>query len=189
MSDPVSEKTIEDARALVAATTRLTDLALARATMLTQQGKLIDDHQVVVDRVAYAATEARASAELLRAADAAQGDKLLTSLAIAASADLFRSVRDRLEPVASDLNLTDEVNGAANSVRAPLLRAGHESVVRDNGRAVAELDGKANWPLDSSVVEVRNSVRQFAEREVAPRAEHIHRHDELIPESFIQAMG
>lgn len=189
MSDPVSEKTIEDARTLVAATTRLSDLAVARAASLTQQGKLIDDHQVVVDRVAYAATEARASAELLRAAEGAPADKLLTGLAIAASADFFRSVRDRLEPVASDLSLAEEILGATASVRAALLRAGHESVVRENGRAVAEVEGKTSWPLDPTVAEVRNSVRQFAEREVAPRAEHIHRYDELIPETFIKGMG
>ena len=30
----------------------------------------------------------------------------------------------------------------------------------------------------------RDSVRQFAESEVAPIAEHIHRHDDLVPESI-----
>ncbi|HYD48021.1 MAG TPA: acyl-CoA dehydrogenase family protein, partial [Terriglobales bacterium] len=35
----------------------------------------------------------------------------------------------------------------------------------------------------------RDSVRQFAESEVVPIAEHIHRTDELIPESLIQKMA
>ena len=157
--------------------------------MLTQQGKLIDDHQVVVDRVAYAATEARAAQELLRVAETAGADAHLKNLAIAASADLFRSVRDRLEPIAADLNLTDEVLGATASVKAALLKAGHESLVRENGRYVAEHLGKTAWPLDATVAEIRNSVRQFTDREVAPQAERIHRHDELIPESLISAMG
>ena len=33
------------------------------------------------------------------------------------------------------------------------------------------------------------SVREFAEQEVAPHAEHIHRHDDLVPEAFIRKMG
>jgi (2S)-methylsuccinyl-CoA dehydrogenase len=36
---------------------------------------------------------------------------------------------------------------------------------------------------------VRDSVRQFADAEIAPHAEHIHRTDALIPESFITSMS
>ena len=32
-------------------------------------------------------------------------------------------------------------------------------------------------------------MREFAEGEVAPHAEHIHRNDDLIPEAFISKMG
>ncbi len=35
----------------------------------------------------------------------------------------------------------------------------------------------------------RDSVRQFAETEVPPIAEHIHRHDDLVPDSLIAKMG
>ncbi|MET0384574.1 MAG: acyl-CoA dehydrogenase family protein [Polyangiales bacterium] len=183
------EKNLEAARALLAATTRLTDLAIARATELTQQGKGIDQHQVVVDRVAYAGTEARALRELLAIAETPAADALLKGFAVAASADFFRSVRDRLEPVADELKLTSELDGVTATVRAALSQAGSEAIVRENGRQVAEVLGKTAWPLDSTVSEVRSSVRQFAEREVAPHAEHIHRHDELIPEAFITGMG
>jgi (2S)-methylsuccinyl-CoA dehydrogenase len=74
-------------------------------------------------------------------------------------------------------------------VKATLRRAGHEALVRANGQHTAENAGRNTWPLDSTLSEVRASVRQFAEREVAPHAEHIHRHAELIPERFITAMG
>src|SRR4029077_16357689 len=70
-----------------------------------------------------------------------------------------------------------------------LRRAGHEALVRANGQHAAQNAGRNAWPLDSTLSEVRSSVRQFAEREIAPHAEHIHRHDELIPERFITAMG
>jgi (2S)-methylsuccinyl-CoA dehydrogenase len=180
--------TLDDADQLVKATKSLTDLAIARARDLTAQGKNIDDHQVLVDRVAYAATEARASQELFAAANSSN-DTLLKNLAIAAAADLFRSSRERLDVVADDLDLRSQVEAAGPAVRDALSRAGHESLVRANGLAVAEAAGRTQWPLDSTVAEVRASVRQFAEREIAPHAEHIHRHDELIPEQFISAMA
>jgi (2S)-methylsuccinyl-CoA dehydrogenase len=189
MSDPAVIPTLEHARALVTATARLTDLAVARARELTAQGKNIDDHQVVTDRVAYAATEARAATELLKAAEASNADALLKSLAIAAAADLFRSSRDRLDPIAADIGIEAEIDAATASVKAALRVAGSEALVRKNGRELAESAGRMNWPLDPTVAEVRSSVRSFAEKEIAPHAERIHRHDELVPESFLKSMG
>jgi (2S)-methylsuccinyl-CoA dehydrogenase len=49
--------------------------------------------------------------------------------------------------------------------------------------------GRAPWPLDELEQQVRDAVREFAEREVAPQAERIHRGDELVPESFIRSMA
>jgi (2S)-methylsuccinyl-CoA dehydrogenase len=192
MSQPTSA-THEDARVLVDATRSLTDLAVARTAQLTGQGKNIDAHQVIVDRVAYAATEARAAAELSAAAaaerDGGQRNGPLEGLAIAAAADLFRSARDRLDPIADDVDIRAQLDAANGGVRDALRRAGHESLVRANGRGVAEAAGRSAWPLDPTLAEVRSAVRQFAEREVAPHAERIHRHDELVPEAFITAMG
>jgi (2S)-methylsuccinyl-CoA dehydrogenase len=193
MSEPSVSASLKDARVLVDVTRTLTDKAVARTAQLTANGKQIDAHQVVVDRVAYAATEARAALELLLAAEGAREagkpDALLENLAIAGVADLYRASRDRLEPVADDLELVADLEAAASGARDALRRAGHESVVRKAGRAVAEAAGRTTWPLDPTVAEVRNAVRQFAEREVSPHAERIHRHDELIPEQFISSMG
>jgi hypothetical protein len=87
MSEPSNIATLEDAQVLVDATRRLTEQALRKTSTITQQGQKIDEHQVLVDRVAYAATEARAAAELLAAAHTARAaskpDKLLEGLAIA----------------------------------------------------------------------------------------------------------
>jgi (2S)-methylsuccinyl-CoA dehydrogenase len=180
--------TLDDARAVVAAARALTDAAITRCAALTGGGERIDDHQVAVDRVAYAATEARAAAELLAAAEAT-GAAHLAPVAIAGVAELARAARDRLEPVADDLGIAEAVDSAYADVRIALRRAGHESRVRAIGRAVAEAGGRNSWPLDATLAEVRASVRQFADKEVAPHAERIHRHDELVPERFIQAMG
>ena len=48
-----------------AAGRRLIEPALERARAATDQGKGIDEHQVLTERIAYAATEVRAAAETL----------------------------------------------------------------------------------------------------------------------------
>jgi len=181
----------DDARTALAAARSLTDIAVDRCAELTGGGRRIDDHQVVVDRVAYAATEARAAAELAAAADAAPGDADLAAAAAVAIAELAASARDRLAPVLDELGLDDAAVDAVYppEVKAAMRRAGAEAAVRAVGRRVAETGGRNAWPLDSTLAEVRASVRQFADKEVAPHAEHIHRHDELIPERFIETMG
>jgi (2S)-methylsuccinyl-CoA dehydrogenase len=181
---------LDDARVALAAAQSLTAAALDKARALTANGEHIDDHQVVVDRVAYAATEARAAAELLAAATKTD-DAHVVACAQVAVAELAASARDRLAPVMDELGLTDDDVERAfpRDVRAAIRRAGAESSVRALGRAIAESGGKNSWPLDPTLAEVRSSVRQFADKEVAPRAEHIHRHDELIPEAFIESMG
>ncbi|MCB9561663.1 MAG: acyl-CoA dehydrogenase family protein [Kofleriaceae bacterium] len=191
MSPPAAPATLDDARVIADATRRLTDAAIASASALTAGGDNIDLHQVLVDRVAYAATEARAATEVLAAAEAARaagrGSAAMDELAIAAVADLARAARDRLDPIAEELGL--DPYAALAAVAEPLRRAGREALVRRNGVAVAEAAGRNTWPLDPTLAEVRTSVRQFADKEIAPQAEHIHRHDELIPERFIQTMG
>ena len=187
MSEDVVQATLDDARAIAAAARRLTDAAVARARELTSGGETIDAHQVVVDRVAYAATEVRAAEELVAAA--ASGDAHVERCAISAVAELARAARDRLDPVAEDLGIADAVDGAYADVKAALRRAGHESRVRAIGRAVADTGGRNTWPLDATLAEVRTTVRQFADKEIAPQAEHIHRHDDLVPDRFIASMG
>src|SRR5215203_1056386 len=53
-----------DTSAVLAAVTTLTGRAVERAREITRGGQAIDDHQVLSERVAYAATEARAAREL-----------------------------------------------------------------------------------------------------------------------------
>ena len=43
--------------------------------------------------------------------------------------------------------------------------------------------------FDEISEQVRDAVREFAEKEIAPHAERIHRHDELVPEAFISKMS
>jgi (2S)-methylsuccinyl-CoA dehydrogenase len=186
---------LADAPPLLAAAEKLVAAALARARAITRAGEAIDEHQVLSERVAYAATEARAARELLdwteRVAKEGRADAWLEALCAAGVAELAASLRDRLEPALDDLGLSEADVEAAYSadVRARLRRARHESVLRAIGRHVAEARGRSDVPLDETLEQVRASVREFAEAEVAPRAEHIHRQDELVPDEFIRKMA
>ncbi len=192
MSSPEASKLgLDDARALLTAGESLLSPALVRARALTRAGAAIDEHQVLTERVAYAATEARAAREALQLADTAAGRGEVAAVALAAVADLVASLRARLDASAGELGLDEGALEAAfpAALRAKLRAASSEARVRAIGRAAIAQRGRSEPPLDETLEQVRASVREFAEKEVVPHAERIHRHDEDIPESFITAMG
>ena len=182
---------LADARRLCGAAAGLVERAVDRARAATGSGKRIDDHQVLTERVAYAATQARAAAELIGAVSAAGRGGIAETTCAAAVADLTRSLIARLEPALDDLGLGDaELERAFPAeTRAVLRGAGHESVFRAIGRNCAAIRGRSDWPLDELHDQVRAAVREFGDKEVAPAAERIHRRDELVPESFIRGMA
>ena len=187
--------TLDDARRLLQAADALLDRALQAAREITAGGRTIDDHQVLAERVAYAATEGRAARGLiLRTAavkEEGRGNEALETTAAAGAADLVASLRNRLEPALEDLGLGEDALDAAfpAEVRRLLRRATNETVFREIGRHCIEARGRNETPLDEILEQVREAVREFAEGEVAPHAERIHRHDELIPEDFISKMA
>jgi (2S)-methylsuccinyl-CoA dehydrogenase len=186
--------TLEDAHHLCDAADRLVERALERAREITEAGRRIDEHQVLAQRVAYAATQARAARETVEAAAphaGGSGDAMIEITAAAAVAELAASLRDRLTPALDELGLDEAALEQAfpAETRALLRRVGNESVLRDIGRHVAETRGRNQWPLDDLSEQVREAVREFADNEVGPEAERIHRHDELVPERFISSMS
>lgn len=187
--------TIADSQQLLAAADTLLAGVMDRARAITKNGAAIDDHQVLAERVAYAATEARAARELLDYAEGVKrdgrGDAWLEAIAAAGAAELVANLLTRITPAVDDLGLGDEALQAAfpADVRKKLRAASNESVFRAIGREVASRRGRNETPLDETLEQVRSSVREFAEKEIAPHAERIHRHDEMIPEEFIQKMG
>ncbi|HEY0254050.1 MAG TPA: acyl-CoA dehydrogenase family protein, partial [Kofleriaceae bacterium] len=156
----------------VTAARNLADQAIAKARQLTNDGQTIDEHQVVVERVAYAATEARVIAEL--------ADAPLKDHARVAIAELAQSIAQRLAPVAAILGIDPRID------LDPDLSPEHTEKL---GVHAIEHAGRLAWPLDEMMDEVRANVRAFAEREIVPHAERIHHHDELVPERFITEMG
>jgi (2S)-methylsuccinyl-CoA dehydrogenase len=166
---------------IAAAARALADSAVAAAATLTDHGERIDAHQVVVERVAYAATEARVIDELARL------PAELAPAALIAGAELAASLRYRLEPVAAALGVAEP--RYADDVRGTIAAATAPAPVEALGEATIAAAGRIAWPLDDMLGEVRANVRAFADREVAPHAERIHHHDELVPERFISEMA
>ncbi len=169
-------------RAVIAtATQALADQVVAAARALTDHGATTDDHQVVVERVAYLATEARVIAELARL------PAELAAAALVAAAELAAGMLHRLGPVAPALGLGElrYAPAAAAAIATGIAPAAVEAI----GAAAITAGGRMTWPLDEVLTEVRANVRAFAEREVAPHAERIHHHDELVPERFISEMA
>jgi alkylation response protein AidB-like acyl-CoA dehydrogenase len=179
----------DDARLVVQAVAAYTEAALAAAGRQTGGGERIDDHQVVVERVASAATDARVARVAGRGARRPSGRPTTASARrpLRPWPDLARSARERLEPVADALGLPEVAYDGAT--RAAIARLGAEEVVRAIGREVAAARGKNPWPLEPTLSEVRQSVRQFADRVIAPGAEHLHRHDELVADTVIAQMA
>ncbi len=167
--------------AIAKAAHTLADRAVHAARELTKHGAAIDDHQVAVERVAYAATEARVIGEL------ANVPSVLAAAALVAAAELASSLRHRLEPVAGALGLPEPRYD--DQARAAIAAALAPAQVEAIGEAVIAARGRLAWPLDDTLEEVRANVRAFAEREVAPHAERIHHHDELVPERVIEEMA
>ncbi len=187
-----------DFEALEAARTaaaRLLEPVLERGRSLTDQGKRIDDHQVLTERIAYAATELRTADSVVELArglrEAGNLSEMLGLSAGAAVAELIASARARLEPAVDELGIGEAALEAAlpAPVRASLRRLGSEVRLRRIGALAIEAKGRSEPPLDETLEQVRASVREFAAQEVLPLAEALHRKDEDIPESLIAKMG
>jgi len=195
MSQDAPTVTLDDARELLEAAQSLVEPALERAREITEGGTRIDDHQVLAERVVYAATEARAAGEvvaLVEAAEAAgRSTPILLQSAVAAVAQLCAALRDRLDPSLLELGLDDATLERAfpAELRKRLRRARSQALLQEIGRQVILSRGRTEPPLDEMIEQVRDSVRDFAEKEVVPHAEEIHRGDQDIPEAFITKMG
>src|SRR5438093_1174227 len=82
--------------------------------------------------------------------------------------------------------MREETSLIIPAVRAVL----DEARLRAIGRDVIRTRGANNAWIDGDMAEMaRDSARSFARKEVAPIAERIHRHDELVPESIIRRMA
>lgn len=181
----------EETTIIVAALREALDAALAAGRKLTANGKAIDDHQVQSERLAYSATEV-AAAEALAAYAAERNDATVHTMAAAFAGEIAAKHRMLIESNADDFGVDDALLDRtlrAPKVTAAIRSAQHESRFRAVGQEMIRTKGANNGYIDGDMAEMaRDSARQFARKEVAPLAEHIHRHDELVPASILNAM-
>ncbi len=189
--------TLDQIDALVAAMDEVVEASVAAARELTEGGRRIDDHQVHAERVAYAATEvaaAKALASYARAAgEAGRSTDWMVDAAALVAGELAAKLHGQMAAASGDFGLPegllDKALGSAET-RKLIQDCADEARARSIGRAVAETRGANNfWMADEDVVMVRDSVRGFANENVAELAEEIHRKDLLIPDSLISAMA
>src|SRR4051812_34909557 len=129
----------------------LVERAVDAARTLTRNGEAIDDHQVVVERIAYVATQARVIDAL------ADVPPALRAAAEVARAELEAEIVYRLGPINGLLSLAPELS-------PPGPTPAHVEAI---GAFALEHAGRIAWPLDETLDEIRANVRAFAEREVA----------------------
>ncbi len=193
-SNPVDLAGVEQ---LVATTDSVVREALEVAGKRTAGGKGIDDEQVHCERLAYAATEVAAARDLLAYAQAAAAagrrDATVEAMAAVFAAEVAQRLSNQIDAHLDEFGVSEErLNGtlAAPAVKALVRRAAADDAVRAIGRHVIEQRGVNHCWIDNDLaVMTRDSVRQFAEAEVAPIAEHIHRSDDLVPDSLIDKMA
>jgi (2S)-methylsuccinyl-CoA dehydrogenase len=180
---------------LVSVTDELVREALAVASTRTAGGKGIDAEQVHCERLAYAATQVRAARDLLVYARGAVGqpEAGVGAMAAAFAAEVALGLRAQIETHPEAFGISEaRLNGTLGSDehRGLMRAAAGDAAISAIGRRVIEQRGVNHSSLgDEMATMTRDSVRQFAEAEVAPRAEHIHRHDDLVPDELIEKMG
>ena len=182
---------------IVDATDAVVREALSVAARRTDGGKGIDDEQVHCERLAYAATEVAAARDFLAyaesAAAAGQRDSAVDAMAALFAAEVGQRLSAQVDAHPEAFGVSDErlnaTLGGADLKRA-MRTAAADAAVRAIGRHVIEQRGANHSWLDNEIaLMTRDSVRQFAETEVTPIAEHIHRHDDLVPDALIGKMA
>jgi (2S)-methylsuccinyl-CoA dehydrogenase len=183
---------LESARLLVDASQQVIEAALAHASKVTNGGADIDDHQVHTERVTYLATQIRAARELTataeRLAASRKADSLLAAEAFAYAAEATHALNAAVEAYWDDFGVAEAAGHIAGSAVRQTVREGlAERRIRDIGRARIASGGVNNVELEDEVATLtRDLARDFAEKEVVPIAQEIHRQDLLVPEDLIR---
>jgi (2S)-methylsuccinyl-CoA dehydrogenase len=168
--------------------------AVARAAELTRGGADIDAHQVLCERLAVVATEARAARSLVgyaeRQAAAGRDDGLSDDEAFAYAAEVAHKIIGLRESHPGDFA---DLPAVSDEVRA-LIRSGLDDArLRGIGERVIASRAVNSVELENDdAAQTRSFARQFAKQEVLREedgvalADRIHREDLLVPESLIK---
>ena len=179
---------ITHARDLIAAVDGLLQLASRRlADHCTVDGRIdgdrLDDHQAVAYDLASVSSSLAAARAL---ADLGDPDQLQARLALVAAADVAADLQARITGREAAFGFErDPLAGVAAA-----LTAGRDAtLLHAVGDAVLASGEAGPRHLDEDLEMVRQTFRRFAEDQVVPVAEHVHRADEDIPEDIITGLA
>lgn len=148
-------------------------------------GPKLDEFQQVVSDLAVSTAELQCAENYLEYAEG-KGE-VEKALSEAFAAEALHNIRSRLARCPEDYGLTfDEVH-ALNAVdlQALLGSANLEKI----GRLIVERKGDlGDRGLDEEKLLMADTFRQFADDVVMPRAEEIHRQDQIIPDAILDGV-
>ena len=187
---------LEQVERLVSTADAVVREALEVAGRRTEGGKNIDDEQVHCERLAYSATEVAAAKVLLayaKAVPSSEREASVDAMAGVFAGEVAQQLAGQVDSHLAEFGIASERLNAtlgSESTKQQIRNAVSDGVVRAIGRRVMEQRGMNHSWIDSEIaLMTRDSVRQFAESEVAPIAEHIHRHDDLVSDTLLQKMA
>ncbi len=171
--DDMADQNILDGAATALETAQgVLDAAIAR---LAADG--IDDNQVLAYDVAHAAAGVMASRALLEYGAKGDVEARITAVFTAdALSDLAAKVFGREAEWGVGADALDGVRGYVAAYGATDFVAG-----------LADIDGPRHLSGDFEMVQ--DTFRRFADEKLAPIAEHIHRHNDDIPEDIISGLA
>lgn len=181
------------ARVALAAARALTDEATAALAAAVSSGG-----RVSVDQLDLRQIEAFALSQLLAVLEGAAamldhadqvGTALAAGLAAAMTAEAVSAVEVELRSRPAAWNLTRQRVDAALAPTAEFVEATLSGAAWVALASLVRADGTGQSGLDASHDMVRREFRRFAEQQVKPRAEHVHRHDDLVPREIIDAVA
>ncbi len=146
----------------------------------------IDEQQVSISRLADLATKLHAARDL--AVYAADAGSLYQEQAAVFAGEVASAWSQLVRDHGGEHGLSD-ADAPGAQVQEFIREALREERVRSIGQEIAKSRGRNDAPLEEIYELTRDAVREFGDTEIAPKAEQIHRGDELVPEAFLSKMS
>lgn len=193
---------LEQAAAVLAATTQLIDSALSALKIRTTEGGRVsparlDEYQLASYELSVSWAECTAARFLLTHAqrlttESSATNTFTTQLATLFCAEVVANTLNRLRTRPTDFGLTHSVINAVGAEPAVAdfleqqLAAKHIAAI---GQLVLDRDGDLGPDrLSDHHTMMRDTFRRFSDDVVAPLAEEIHRHDLIIPDAILEPL-
>ncbi|MBX7149011.1 acyl-CoA/acyl-ACP dehydrogenase [bacterium] len=160
----------------------------------TKDGKVsvskLDQHQVLNTDLVWLKSEVFAARELVEYAAKVNGE-LETKLAEFYAADTLNDICQKVVPHMWRIGLTEEQMHATiwnkevgNFVTEKLSPTFYEPIAK----LIEDKKSGGTYNLTDDQQMIADTFRKFAEDNVIPKAEHVHRHDDLIPSEILNGL-